>query len=503
MFCTECGSKLYEGAHYCAGCGASVSTGTESESAPPSAGPKRGAGLLVVVLIVFVLAVSAAGLLLLGGSDGRGSDSNVWPPDAQVMLADAFPIPVPSPVAESAEARWEFADLADWTPGPMAAGANQESVFVVSGDTDSQQADVVAFERSSGEVVWEVDITRELEESEPQFAVVEARDDVILVSVRTEMAAITIALDPASGHEMWKSEGIVGPHSTPEVILQIGPRDASTFAGEIHTVEPTTGELIWRTDAERYVIWDDRLFVAHDGTLRSMSVDAGEVIWEVPVYSQWADITAADGLVALSEAPRGASQSTIDSDGITMESADRVITVFSAETGESLWERDETSAHLVGLGEHIGVVADDLLRVYDPRGEEVWSHDLAFSEEILTVIITSYGSRLLVWESSHGGDGSITMLDGENGQELGEIVASGSLYDDFRRGTHLSILQISDNIMTVRDDDTIRAFSTRDFEELWSVSLEYSGAYPNDWGFPLESAYLEADTRSNTIVLVE
>lgn len=494
MFCTQCGGNLDTHERFCGNCGtpnAKAEEGdrdptTRGESPPPSAETdpdseqpgtvetpppdpaptppvvaesagssphKSGARPLALLLTLFALVILGGGAFILVSSAGGGGGSAASA-TGSTEITNSGMVPATRPVAEGAEERWE----ADRRLPAMAAAADDDLVFVLFHDWDDNISELVAFERSTGEVAWDIDPGRHVDIDTANHRALRVVGDVLFMMIDTyEGDGGVVAFDSGSGDQLWSDRNGESVERTMGDLVLLRNWDR----GELSLVEPQSGDALWREGAESFTTWDDRYFLLDRDELRAISATDGETLWEVSAPRDVRSVSAADGQVAVM--------------------ANSHVIAFDPKTGEELWDERLRGDYgsLRSIGTSMGVVDEDELRVFDADGEEIW-HERGRGY-VYAALMTGSGPRVIL----HDFDGAdLTLLDGVTGERLGS--ARVSQYMDDGVGI---LWQYSDPVFVTANEGELLALSTEDLEELWSIRTP-----PERASFLVDGGYVSPDS---------
>lgn len=322
----------------------------------------------------------------------------------------------------------------------------------------AEPARLLAFDRASGEKLWDVSIIAEAAPPQapdawpwrpPDFAGLAAptpcTDGRRVYALFGDGVLAAVSVD---GEQDWSRRIVVRPESTyglasspvlagNTLVQQIDLEPAESEAGGVELVsfiagyDGDTGQQLWKIPRPSEDSWTTPLTVGADNdivlALSSMGLTAydgarGEQLWNVPgpTGELAASAAMADGVVFVASAD--------DNPGpiLAVRLADN-----PAETPELLWRNDDrddlpTTASGVSDGEHLWLISGDGdLQCYDAAtGERLWTTadregwSMTFDASPILV-----GGRLLM--VSYNGD--LLLLDGPTGEivtqvELGEKV---------------------------------------------------------------------------------
>lgn len=159
---------------------------------------------------------------------------------------------------KTGEEKWEFKfDYDGKLPFPGSRGVplvRSDAVYFVSGF-----GQVFRINRETHEADWMVSIQDEYDAPPPKWgwaqSVVAVGDTAIVPAMSEDVGLI--GLDMKTGEEKWRTEGFGDTHSTPTVlnlhgveqaVLVATKRDGDSGVGTTISVEPETGEVLWKTD---------------------------------------------------------------------------------------------------------------------------------------------------------------------------------------------------------------------------------------------------------------
>ncbi|MFK7864994.1 MAG: outer membrane protein assembly factor BamB [Pseudohongiellaceae bacterium] len=242
----------------------------------------------------------------------------------------------------------------------------------------SEDGDVVAAQRNSGDVVWRTSLRM------PITGGVGASEGVVMLG--TESAEVVV-LEQSSGEIKWRqpvsSEVLSAPASNGDVIV------AQTVDGKLVALDHETGEQRWIYETNlpaltlrgtsRPIFTGSDSVVAgfSNGTLVSVSADNGVFNWEERV-------AIPEGRYDIDRVIDVDGDLVLDGSRILVSSYQGNLMAFDAATGRIVWGREASSYH--GLTQGFGNLyySDDkghLVAVRDNSEDLVWENeDLEFRE---------------------------------------------------------------------------------------------------------------------------
>lgn len=160
---------------------------------------------------------------------------------------------------EDGSEKWSFSyDFAGKLPFPGSRGVplvDEEAVYFIGGF-----GQVFRVNRTTHKADWMVSIQDNYGAAPPKWgwaqSVIQVGDVIIVPAMAAE--AGLIGLDSKTGAELWKTDGFGDSHSTPTVLTLHGveqavfvatKRDGDLNLGTTISVEPTSGKVLWKTDA--------------------------------------------------------------------------------------------------------------------------------------------------------------------------------------------------------------------------------------------------------------
>lgn len=381
-----------------------------------------------VTLLVIVAALVSVAFLLPGPAAPTQADTEqYWPnwrgPDATGVAPTADP---PASWSESSNVRWKVEVPGRGSGSPVVWG---DKVFVATAISESGQTAegvphrfvVMAFDRATGEVVWE-QVAREEAPHEAAHrqngtyaSASPVTDGEVLIASFESRGLYAYDLD---GNPIWEKDlgdklmrNQFGEGSTPALHGDTLVHVWDHIGGQsfIVALDKRTGAELWRRDREEIDTWATPLIVEVDGRVQiivpamervhSYDLETGDVVWETegltmnaipsPVYE--------DGLAILMSGYRGNSLKAIDLtqasgditgseaivwtydrdtpyvpspllyDGILymLKSNNGILTVFDADTGQAHYELqrlegiDEVFASPVGAAGRVYITSRD------------------------------------------------------------------------------------------------------------------------------------------------
>lgn len=293
-------------------------------------------------------------------------------------------------------------------------GSGQDDAFsrispAIDGDViyvAGSAGEVVALNRDSGKVIWEVDLDRSLSGG------VGAYEDLVLVGTYKGQV---LALNSSDGSLKWtaqaSSEILAAPQSNGSVVV------AQSLDGRLFGYDVETGEQIWRYDNKLPVL-----------TLRGT---ATPVLWGATVYAGFASgkviaLNAADGVVKWEQRVTQAQGKTelervIDIDGspllvgdiLYVSSYQGKVIALNRANGRQIWAQDSSSHQNISASSDLIFVAgdDDTVRALRiGNGQQVWENDQMTRRELAAT--QTFGDYVAVTDF----EGYLHVLDNESGR---------------------------------------------------------------------------------------
>jgi len=281
-----------------------------------------------------------------------------------------------------------------------------QTIYVASAD-----GEVAAFDRSSGDTLWEVELETSLSGG------VGVYEDALLLG---SIDGYVLKLDARSGALIWsvpvRGEILSPPQSNGNVVV------VQTNDGKLQGLDFATGELLWTYDSNIPVLTvrgtsspimhNDRVYAGFaNGRVLALNANTGAIVWEVRVAI-----------------PQGRSEieRLVDVDG-TMELAGNELYAASyqgnlvaidVDTGTRMWQQKVSSYSGVSQGFGNVYVADEdgTLTAYLRNGEGPrWTQaDLAYRELSRP---TPVGSYVAVADF----EGYVHVLSQEAGEFVGRV----------------------------------------------------------------------------------
>lgn len=217
-------------------------------------------------------------------------------------------------------------------------------------------ATTYALDRSDGSVYWEYRSGYGYSGTAPVFV-----DDV--VAVIASRSRSIVGLDARTGEQLW-STPLVQKHPTGIASGENGiyacvPTDDDE-AGELVRVEPTTGDIEWRSELHEHVstpvVGTDRVYLWVGNQLVAFDKSSGEQVWNTPIQTaehEYPNIAVDNGQCITLE--HGDGQKT-------------AVVALDATSGKRQWRR--SYAHYV----EFDPLAMDGTSVYIPLGD---SHEIS------------------------------------------------------------------------------------------------------------------------------
>lgn len=268
--------------------------------------------------------------------------------------------------AESGKALWthswevEYGSM-DYGTGP------RSSVNISDGQAYALGATGVAMclDATTGEVVWQVDTVAKFGAKIPTwgFAASPVLDgERVLLHVGAEKNGSVIALNKASGAEVWRGGPDPAGYCTPEIIMHAGTRQLIVWGPEhVQSLDPDTGEANWTYPYKITYGVSIAQPLYHDGLLLVSGYWHGAKVLKLgntpkEVALVWENEKEICGLMSAPLHQAGV---------VYMLDKNRGLQAFELQTGKILWSDDNTltpkdrnpQMSLVWLNEGAGVAA--------------------------------------------------------------------------------------------------------------------------------------------------
>ena len=281
-----------------------------------------------------------------------------------------------------------------------------QTIYVASAD-----GEVAAFDRNSGDTLWEVDLETSLSGG------VGVYEDALFLG---SSDGYVLKLDASSGALTWstpvRGEILSPPQSNGKVVV------VQTNDGKLQGLDFATGKLLWTYDSNipvltvrgtsSPIVHNDQVYAGFaNGRVLALNANTGAIVWEVRV--------------AISQG-RSEIERLVDVDG-TMELAGNElyaasyqgnVVAIDVDTGSRMWQQKASSYSGVSQGFGNVYVADEdgTLTAYLRSGEGVrWTQDdLAYRELSRP---TPVGSYVAVADF----EGYVHVLSQEDGEFVGRV----------------------------------------------------------------------------------
>ncbi len=329
-----------------------------------SAGGRWKLVVAVVAAIVVVAVVGVIGAMAFGGGDDRS--------DAGATIV----------VPERVERLWSESveDVFAWH-------VDDDGVYVATGDFDAQRVDVLAFDRGSGEELWNVTV-----DPVGSFIDVTGATGVLVVNV-CDTTCVAVGLDTATGDQLWSEQ----------LGQELGPAtDEFAWAvddGATEFVDLLTGDRIERVRGDEVRIRGERIEISDGDDVEVFDLELNSVLGPEPIDE--ADAVAFDGdLLVIAE---GDELRFVDADGT-------VVAESSVDVG-LIVEIEPVADDNIVLYSDEGVISIDPV---DGTADERWSE----RGELIAVAEVDGGPVVLV-----GTEGSIQVIDADTGDRRFDVQA--------------------------------------------------------------------------------
>ncbi len=197
---------------------------------------------------------------------------------------------------ETGEQLWDWAhEVAGRLPYPGSRSTptvEDKHVYAIGGF-----GHVYCVNRETHQAVWTLDVQAAYETTPPHFGYVQSPliwEDLVIIAPMSEQVGL-VALDKATGREVWRTGGLGQCHSTPTLNRIHGTEqlvfisridDGDLKQGLVSGLDPATGALLWSL-TDYYVHWpipgatsvaDDQLFMTggYGGGSRMFKLNKGE-----------------------------------------------------------------------------------------------------------------------------------------------------------------------------------------------------------------------------------
>ena len=225
---------------------------------------------------------------------------------------------------------------------------------------------LVALDAASGEERWTVEFGSEAVVFGPALA-----GDLAVVGVWDAAGNAVVAVEQASGDEVWRSEQDALP-TEPTVVgdtLLVAAEGGFDATASIQALNPETGEEVWTLDLDdgrpddSVAVAGDLAFVTNSGDglgLWAVDVATGEEVWT---------FTGADSITG----------NPLAGDGIVLIPDYPTVWALDAETGEEVWSaRGPSSGGGAALVDGVAFLSfkEEVRAVDAASGDELWSASL-------------------------------------------------------------------------------------------------------------------------------
>lgn len=245
-----------------------------------------------------------------------------------------------------------------------------------------------------------------------------------------------VALDAATGEEIWRAHSLTPFHSAPTVVD--GRVFVSTDDNELLALDANNGDVLWthRSIAETAriltapsaaVLGDVVIAPYSSGEIVALRAQNGTVLWSD-------SLTRAGGLTPLSTINDIAASPVILGDAVYAMSHSGSMAAFDLRTGERIWEQPAgglnapaiageylflvtVNAELVAIDRNTGAVRW-LTQLQQFRNERKRKHRVSWAGPILA------GNRLVLASS----EGDLAFYDPTNGEPMGDRDLGDSVY---------------------------------------------------------------------------
>lgn len=155
------------------------------------------------------------------------------------------------------------------------------SLVIVAGDNPGSGF-ISALDRETGEIVWRIPRSNESSYATPIVQKINGREQLLISGAKT-----VTAYDPATGEQLWSSEG---PAQTTANTVVTDGRIVFSGGGypekKFMAIDPETASVTWSANIKNYVpsplVCDDHVLVPQDsGILGYYRMDSGESIWKL------------------------------------------------------------------------------------------------------------------------------------------------------------------------------------------------------------------------------
>ncbi len=246
-----------------------------------------------------------------------------------------------------------------WGSGPRSTPRVEDGVVYAV----SALGHLTALRAADGELVWKRNLQKELNARIPTWGVSTSpvvEDELLLFNVGGEGRAI-VAFDRHSGEVVWQAGDDLASYSTPVVITAAGMRQAVFFSGsKILAVAPSSGEVLW---SQRWKTAYDinaaaPIYIAPDKLFVSSAQDKGAALFRITGHE-----------MALRAVPvwktagmQNQFSSSVYHDGYLYGFDGKYLKCIDASDGEDRWRRG-------GLGHGSLFYADGHLVVLGDEGQ--------------------------------------------------------------------------------------------------------------------------------------
>ncbi|MCT9096086.1 PQQ-binding-like beta-propeller repeat protein [Haloarchaeobius sp. HME9146] len=204
----------------------------------------------------------------------------------------------------------------------------------------------------SGDQRWAVESNRVI------TGISSSKEAVYLVDANSEGGEV-VAIEKSSGNVRWRTDVVGETYTTPVLGTHVFVRDNS---GVLHALRKDTGERVWRTQSKTtdpYTVpayRDETVYVPDEktGTVTALHATTGEQVWRTQIPTGDERKERATTLSAPLCTP----------DSVLVGASPGGLVVLSAETGDKRWQdtTDAFDSNLVATGDSIyGLTTDGIV----------------------------------------------------------------------------------------------------------------------------------------------
>lgn len=213
---------------------------------------------------------------------------------------------------------------------------------------------------AEGVEIWQRDLVKSYEAKIPKWGM--SGSPVVVGNLLMLQVGgpevLMVALDKASGEEVWRSRTGKAGYSTPYLITTGGVKQAVILTGEtLYAVAPDTGKVYWQTPWKTSYDVNAAMpiFIAPDRLFVSSGYDTGAALLKISGDARSMTVDE----VWTTREMKNKFSSSIYLDGYLYGFDDKNLTCLDAKTGERRWrERDLGHGSLMFADGHLIVLGD-------------------------------------------------------------------------------------------------------------------------------------------------